>query len=227
MPELASKAEVLRSLGRLVRGLSALFWGLPLALVVSVQTAKTDWFRGLGCLPPLLTNALLLYGLWQLGHFQRQERPWINAVDRAKILSVVNIGLSPFLFWWNELPRVSYYQFAVGLFALSGLLLLFNLNLVLQRLTAMLPDETLRQDTKLFTNLNLYILAAIVGMAALYAAAGAIKTLPMTLAILLAMLEPSRPWLVLLLVLLPVALTMALIWKVKEVILHSVFEAEG
>ncbi|MDW8310516.1 MAG: hypothetical protein RMK20_14170, partial [Verrucomicrobiales bacterium] len=168
----------------------------------------------------------VFYGLWQLAHFQRQERPWIKAVDRAKFLSVVNIGLSPFLFWWNVLPRVGYYQLAVGLFALSGLLLLFNLNLVLQRLTAMLPDETLRQDTRLFTNLNLYILAAMVAGAALYAAISTMKTLPMTLAILLAMLEPSRPWLVLLLVLLPVALTMALLWKVKEVILHSVFEAD-
>lgn len=35
--------ELLRSLGQLSRGLSAVFWGLPLALVVCVQTAKGDW----------------------------------------------------------------------------------------------------------------------------------------------------------------------------------------
>jgi hypothetical protein len=226
-PPLASKAEVLRSLGRLVRGLSALFWGLPLALVISVQTAKTRWFEALGCLPALLANALLLFGLWQLGHFQRRERPWVKTLERAKVLSIVNVGLSPFLFWWNILPRVTYYNLAILLFALSGLLLLFNLNLVLQRLTAMLPDEALRQETRLFTNLNLYILTGIVAVAALYTGLGAWEKLPPTLAVLLALLEPSRPWLVLLLVLLPVAMTMALIWKIKEVVLQSVFEAEG
>ena len=34
MPDPAPNVELLRSLGRLVRGLSALFWGLPLALIV-------------------------------------------------------------------------------------------------------------------------------------------------------------------------------------------------
>ena len=56
-------AELLRSLGRLVRGLSALFWGLPIALVVCVQTAKGELLRPLGVAPPLVATALLLHGL--------------------------------------------------------------------------------------------------------------------------------------------------------------------
>ena len=34
MPDLAPNADLLRSLGRLARGVSALFWGLPAALIV-------------------------------------------------------------------------------------------------------------------------------------------------------------------------------------------------
>ena len=34
MPEAPPNPELMRSLGQLVRGLSALFWGLPLTLVV-------------------------------------------------------------------------------------------------------------------------------------------------------------------------------------------------
>jgi hypothetical protein len=34
---------------------------------------------------------------------------------------------------------------------------------------------------------------------------------------------PAIPWLLIFLVLLPLAMTMALIWKIKEVILDSVF----
>src|ERR1017187_9574101 len=86
MPDPAPNTELLQSLGRLARGLSALFWGLPLALFLCVQTAKTDWLRDLNIFPPLAATSLMLYGLWQLGHFQKQERPWRSALDRAKLL---------------------------------------------------------------------------------------------------------------------------------------------
>src|SRR2546428_6308977 len=117
MLDAAAKAELMRALGRLVRGLSALFWGLPLALVVCVRTAMGDSPRPLGflpptigaavgILPPVVVMSLLFYGVLQLGHFQKQERIWRLAVERAQILGIVNIGLAPFIFWWNQLPYV-------------------------------------------------------------------------------------------------------------------------
>ena len=42
MDELAPQDELLRALGKLVRGLSALFWGLPLTLLICVRTAMSD-----------------------------------------------------------------------------------------------------------------------------------------------------------------------------------------
>ena len=71
MPEPIPQPELLRSLGRLVRGLSALFWGLPLSLVVCFHTAmaREQFFRFYGFLPPLVVTGLLAYGLWQLGDF--------------------------------------------------------------------------------------------------------------------------------------------------------------
>jgi hypothetical protein len=223
MPDLAPKAELLRSLGRLVRGLSALFWGLPLSLLVCVRTAMSEWLRPLGMLPPVLTTGLLLYGLLQLGCFQKQERIWRNALDRAVLLAIVNIGLAPFIYWWNRLPGVSYYGLGVGVLVLSSLLFLFNLNYVLQRLAAMLPDETLRVETALFGNLNLYLLCAVLFLVSLYFALHQINALPIVLIQLLQLLELGRQWLLVFLVLLPVAMTMTLIWKIKEVILASVF----
>jgi hypothetical protein len=81
----------------LVRGLSALFWGLPAALVICYHTAKAEGLKNFGIVPPLVSTGLLAYGLWQLGAFQRQERVWRAALDRARVLSLVNFGLSPFL----------------------------------------------------------------------------------------------------------------------------------
>ena len=229
MSETAPKTELMRSLGRLVRGLSALFWGMPIVLVACVQTATTDWIRSLGpygLIVPAATNSLLFYGLWLMSDFQKQERIWMLALDRAKILGLVNIGLSPFLRWHQQLPDVPFFYYAVGVMALSALLFLFNLNQMLQRLTAMLPDETLRTETKVFTSLNGLLLVFMPAFLALYFTLVQIRNLPYSMELLLRILQPLSPWLLLLLTLLPVAITMSLIWKIKEAILASVFGPE-
>jgi len=200
---------------------------LPLALLVCVKTATTDWLKPFGIAPPLLVNTLLFYGLWQIGHFQRQERVWHQSLDRAKLLSVVNIGLSPFVYWWNQVPQMPLFSVALGLLILSGLLFLFNLNHVLQRLTAMLPDETLRHETAFFTSMNVYLLLGLLILMAFYATVQEMVVLPEIVISFLRAFETVRQWVFILLLLLPLAMTMTLIWKIKEVILTSVFAAEG
>ena len=104
---------------------------------------------------------------------------------------------------------------------------LFSLNQVLQRLTAMLPDETLRAETKLFTNLNLYLFMVSVVLLAVYATLIQINSLPAFLIGLSVVLVTIRHWLLLVLILFPMAMTMTLIWKIKELILTNVFDAES
>lgn len=215
--------ELLRALGKLVRGLSALFWGLPAALIVCFGTAVLGWFRALSIAPVLVTTGLLLYGLWQLGAFQKQERPWRLALDRARLVALVNFGLSPFLYWWNKVPENPFFTIVVGLLALTGLLFLFNLNLVISRLGEMLPDETLRHETRQFTSLNRVLLVALLILVSVYIFLSQMPELPMPLLILLASLQRFSQSTVLLLVLLPLSMTMALLWKTKEVIMDSVF----
>src|SRR5437762_14144211 len=102
MSDPVSNPELLRSLGQLVRGLSALFWGMPLALIVCTGTATGGWFNTFGefaFLPASAATGLLLFGLWQLGAFQSQERPWRHALDRARLFALINFMLSPFLYW--------------------------------------------------------------------------------------------------------------------------------
>jgi hypothetical protein len=216
--------QLLRSLGRLARGLSALFWGLPAWLIVSVETAKVELLRPLGITPALALNLLLLFGLWQMGSFQQQERPWRNALDRAKLLGLVNLGLCPFLFWFSRMPEQFFFRAAIFTLVLSALVFLFNLNVVLKQLGAMLPDETLRQETRQFTALNSWFIVA-------WIAAVAIATYLSDSGILSAhfstkfvfWFQHAQTAILLFLGLAPLAITMALIWKSKEVILDSVF----
>lgn len=220
MPDAAPNPELLHSLGRLVRGLSALFWGLPVALIVCIGTAAAGWFPVYGIAPPLATTALLLFGLWQLDSFQKQERPWRHILDRAKMLALINLGLSPFVFWWNRHPESYFFNISLGVLALSAWLFLFSLNTVLLRLGAMLPDETLRYETRQFTSVNQILLLLLLAYAALRVAVLNIPKLPETI---VALGDRSGLALLALLGLLPLAMTMALLWKTKEVILDSVF----
>ena len=227
MPDPAPNAELLRSLGRLVRGLSALFWGLPITLIVCFHAAKADSLKTFGIVPPLVTTGLLAYGLWQLGDFQRQERVWRTALDRAQLLSLLNFGLSPLLYWWNKIPANPFFLAMVMLLTISALLFLGSVNLVLRRLGAMLPDETLRLETKQFTTLNLNLLFATFLLALAYVGLGLLHTLPLWLGIIVSVIERSSLWFLIVLVLLPLAMTMALLWKTKEVILDNVFGAKS
>jgi hypothetical protein len=139
---------------------------------------------------------------------------------------VIVFFLSPFLFWWHRVPTNVFFFAVVALLAISGLALLASLNLVLQRLGAMLPDETLRLEIKQFTSLNLNILVGTVLFTALWFVMFRVRVAPRWLGILMAILDRSSIWLVIPLVLLPLTMTMALIWKTKEVILDNVFGAE-
>ncbi len=223
MSDASSNPQLLRSLGQLARGLSALFWGLPAALIICAETARANWLDPLGIVPALVANALLLYGLWQMGSFQKQERPWRSALDRAKLLGLVNLGLCPFLYWHNKLPQEPFFNAAVFVLVLSALLFLFNLNVVLKQLGAMLPDETLRQETRQFTALNRWLLVALLLFATAYVVLMNDPRLPARLGALFLWIDRFSFWGLTFFALLPLAMTMALIWKTKEVILDSVF----
>jgi hypothetical protein len=216
-------AELLRSLGKLARGLSAIFWGLPASLIVCTETARIEFLKPAGIVPALVVNALLLFGLWQMGEFQKQERPWRNALDRAKLLGLVNLGLSPFLFWFSRMPEQLFFRAAVLVLVLSAILFLFNLNVVLKQLGAMLPDETLRQETRHFTLLNRWLLVALLLFATAYVVLLHDPRLPAALGALFLWVNRFSFWALTFFALLPLAMTMALIWKTKEVILDGVF----
>jgi hypothetical protein len=218
-----NEAELLRSLGRLARGLSALFWGLPASLVICAETARADWLRPSGITPALAGTGLLFYGLWQMGDFQKQERPWLTALDRAKLLGLVNFGLCPFLYWQNKMPGQPFFDAAVWVLGLSALLFLFNLNVVLKQLGAMLPDETLRHETVLFTIVNRWLLAVLLLFSAGHVAFLHSPRWQSAFGASAWWFERLGFWTLIFFALLPLAMTMALLWKTKQVILDSVF----
>jgi hypothetical protein len=237
-PDTTDHSALLSSLGRLVRGLSLIFWGLPVGLVVCVQSAKGDWFRPLGVVPPIVATGLLFYGVLLLGGFQPQERPWTHILERTRFVALVNLGLAPFLYWWNRVPSHPFLTGVVEVLMLTGMVFLILLNPLLCRLTAMLPDEALRAETRLFTSFNRMILLFVFALVAGYLISIridpslpdkiigwliGISPLPQSFNSIFYLIDRNGPLLILFVLLVPVAMTMALVWKVKEVILASVF----
>ncbi len=216
-------ADLMPSLGRLIRGLTLLFWGLPLTLVICVQTARTGILGSFGLLPPVIANATLLHALMLARTFRKQERVWSQAIERSCLLALVNLGLSPFLHWWKLLPNVGQYQVAVAIMACTGLLFLVSLNLALQRLAAMLPDQTIRLEARLFTNLNLGLLIATAVLALGGVGIWQWESVPEWAVAYQRLAVHLGGAILLVFVLLPLALTMTLLWKIKEAILGSVF----
>ena len=149
----------------------------------------------------------------------------MKALDWAIMLGLVDMGLSPFLFWWSQRPEQRFYLVMVGFLAVSGLLFLSSLNLVLYRLSAMLPDENLRLETRHFTTLNRFVLLGILLLGSVFILWPRFPTLPLLPLDLDRLVVSGGAWLIVFLALVPLALTMALVWKIKQVILDSVFGA--
>ncbi len=222
-PPPANDLELLHSLRRLVRGLSALFWGVPLALLTCVQSVLTDWLVPLGAIPPLIATGLLLLGTTEIGWFRPGERVWQTILERVKMLALINVGLSPFIYFWSRFPNEIYYQQMVWGIGVIGVLFLYNLNRALKCLANMLPDQTLREDTDLFTGMNLGLIAMLVLLTAAYFGLDHINTLPQIVIQFLEVIEQHHRWMLIFLILLPVSMTMSLLWKIKELVLAGLF----
>jgi len=123
------------------------------------------------------------------------------------------------------MPGQLFFRAAVFVLVLSAILFVFNVNVVLKQLGAMLPDETLRQETRQFTALNRWLLGALLLFATAYVGLLHGPRLPVTPGALFLWINRFSFWAVTFFALLPLAMTMALIWKTKEVILDSVFGA--
>jgi hypothetical protein len=224
------KNDLIRSLGKVVRGLSALFWSIPLALITYIQTARTSWldFAGFFSITPaLFLSGVQWYSLFLLRQFQPQERIWQRSVEQAELLVLVNMGLIPFLYWWRRCPKEPLYGTCVVLLVICCFLLLIQFNRVIQRLVAMLPDEALRSETFVFTNLNTMSLWILSGFLGLYIVGLKWDWLPSDLTGWVWIVRNEGAWIPIFLMFMPVAITMALIWKIKEIIFSSVFDSRA
>ncbi len=220
--------DLLPSLAKVVRGSSILFWGLPTTLIVTVMSTMSNWTDAaypMGMLLPSVAFGMLWYGLRLFVVFQPQERIWQNALFQAKLWGLINLGLSPFLHWHHRAPDEIYFGIAVWLLAIAFVFYLMALNKVLARLSAMLPDETLRVESQLFSKMNRSLLSVIPMGVAFMLLLPLINNPPVFILGILEFILAWRPLLFIAFVLIPLSMSMSLLWKTKESINASVFNS--
>ena len=183
----------------------------------------TDAAFPMGMLLPSVAFGMLWYGLRLFEFFQPQERIWQNSLFQAKLWGLVNLGLSPFLHWHHRAPDEVYFGVAVWLLALAFVFYLMALNKVLARLSAMLPDETLRVESQLFSKMNRSLLSMIPVGLGFMLILPLIDDPPVFILGILEFILNMRPWLFMAFVLVPLSMSMSLLWKTKESIYSSVF----
>lgn len=204
------------------RGLSALFWGLPLALVLAVQSLTINPFGHLGIVSLVAPSAgfgLLFYGLLLLGATPILDPGWSGLLDRARFLALTCLGLSPFLHWYRRLPDNDFFAAAVHLLGLFGVVFLITLNVLLRRLAHALPDPLLRLETTAFSRFNNGCLLALPLVVLVWALAWRWPGAPVHVRLVLQWIEAFRFVVLLFLILLPLSMTMSLLWKAKETLL--------
>ncbi len=211
------RGESLAEWASVLRGLSAMFWGLPLSLLALARHFLILYPTIYDLLLPVVATVLLLFGVSRVGRLHRQERVWQRSVVAAQVLGVFLVGLSPFLFLWNRAPGYGFFARAVLLLIGVAFAFIIALTRLLMRLSAMLPDEIARGDARLFHALSTYVVLVLAGVGVTIYTRLSPISLPEFLALPRQPFGFARQALLLLLTLVPVAMAMSVTWKLKEV----------
>lgn len=220
---------------RLSQGFSCIFWGLPVGLLFCVQllildvmvadprirTSLSHLYFALFC----AILAVICFGAFKLWTVKVIGDIWTRRARFCTWAAVLCLYFSPFLYWWQAVPYDVFLTINLFGLILSVVLLLISLNVLSMELGRFLGDNSLRRESKLFLGLNALVLAVPSTGAFAWVTYQSLQG-KSTLNIGLQFLNLFRlhyPWRLTLFVILflPVSLTLANLWRVKEILVDE------
>lgn len=219
---------------RLSQGFSCVFWGLPVALLFCVQIHLLDVLvadprlrismRQLYFMLFLAMLATICVGAWKFCLVKVIGPRWLSRARCSLVFAALILYFSPFLYWWRALPHNLF--LTINLFGLILVVIgfLISMNLLSMELGRFLGDRSLRKESRLFLGLNALVLAVPTAGSIGWAVMVSWKNESLASLGLgfLALFHLHYPWKLMLFVLLflPVSLTLANLWRVKEILVE-------
>ena len=226
--------EQLTRLAELYRGVSILLWSVPLYLIFSVQTLFTSEWKVfyssywdlIGTLPATAAAVCAVYGINLMRSSQQNSNKLTKNLEEFFVLLIVMVGLSPFFYWFSQMPALRHFAVMVFILILDSLYSLMVLSRVIYRIAALLGSPSLRAEAALFMLLNNAILLLCMAGFALYCLVmmGAIKY--KNLLYYCAYYQPRFQWLFVLGVLLPTAICVWWLWNLKALCFQKILSRE-
>lgn len=150
---------------------------------------------------------------------------WRKRARACVVTSVLLLYFSPFLYWWKALPENSYYTLNLFAMILAVVAFLSALNLLCIELGHFTGDRSLVAESRVFLGLTAFVLALPAAWAFGFAAmrslqADSSENLGLEFVNLFRLHATLRLGLFIILFL-PISLTLANLWRVKEMLLDE------
>jgi hypothetical protein len=201
---------------RLLRGFTAVFWGLPVSLLLffgAVDVNIVVWFR----LPTYILGVAVVYIGLALLRFSGLDRgPWKKQARNGLIAAFLLIYLGPFVYWYSFLPRSGWY-YLTNLCLLLGaaMWLLFAVNRLAGELGAETQDRDLMMESRLCSWSIVLLMVLPMILTTAFSSYMALKYESSLVAEMRGVRQES-PWWIHIFFLIPLSLTMTSSWKAKE-----------
>lgn len=203
------------ALARAMRGFSCVFWGIPLSVLLFAGAIDLR-------LPFAARAPAYVFGIFLVYcgvvYFQRTALPgrrWRSLVREMLFVLLIEVYLSPFVFWWRRMPHVPYYVANILVLMLCTTWGLFILNQLAAEIARLLRDRALAVEAQIAAWLALAFMLVPTSLALLQSVLAA-RSFGISLAPGEAVGGPQRFGWLYAVALFPFALNMMIAWKTKE-----------
>ncbi|NQU11238.1 hypothetical protein HQ590_10635 [bacterium] len=226
-PAPRSTAASVADLVHLTQGFYFIFWGLLVTVLISAQIVVSLWLRTFAEVFLLGAVLAMVVGVARLrrvrldgGTSGPPAQCWQRQVRRLWWVTLLLAYFSLVFYLWRRLPGHPYLQLNALGFVACGLLLLILLNLVIAALAQTLGRANLALESRWFAAVNVVLLVLPLVATAAYVMAMAARRQTNVLLEFQALLGRLNVF-VLVALLLPLSLTLSLVWAAKDLALRD------
>lgn len=199
----------------LVKGFSRLFWGLALTAILFLSQAKLEVFSGVRVPAYFLGTVVHCWGLLTLRKAGSISARWKPRLTVATLLALAEIYFSPFAYWWQTMPYISFFTFNVGALAAAVIISLYLSNIIVADFFGRLSLKGEKLEARIYAGLVIVLMAAPILAAVVFSSVSALRYQTIFLDELIEAVHAVPIWFYVIATV-PYSLTLAVLWKARD-----------